>query len=184
MHQPKAMAYLSSAGATSYTDMTHFAIDLFADFPLCDRNCSAISLYAAYFNYDFGNGYIRNIGANNPGEGIAEGASFNGKGNAYPAIGTGQVGYLKLGYALPEKKNSTHTTSRYQLYAAFQHAAYERLGSRMNLYEGGVNFYMNQYSKFTLGYQSRPIFDVVSGAKAEEVDRKGMWVLQWQIKVF
>lgn len=184
MHQPEAMAYLDAEGETNYTDMTHFAADLFLDMPLCKRNCSAITLYAAYFIYDFGNGYIRNIGANNPGQALGEEASFNGKGNAFPAIGTGRVGYVKMGYALPERKTSSHTTSRYQLYAAVQHADYERLGTPMNLYEGGVNYYINQYTKFTLGYQNRPVFDIVAGNKPEEVDRKGMWVVQWQIKVF
>lgn len=184
MHQSEAMAYLDQSGETNYTDMTHFAADLFVDMPLCKRNCSAITLYAAYFNYDFGNGYIRTIGANNPGQALREEASFNGKGNAYPAIGTGRVGYVKVGYTLPEKRTSTHNKSRYQLYAALQHADYDRLGSQMNLYEGGINYYINRYTKLTFGYQNRPIYDTIPGTKPQEVDRKGMWVLQWQIKVF
>ncbi len=60
---------------------------------------NAISVYAGYFNFDFGKGYLRNLSPLNPVDGLAPGTNtLNGPGNGSPAIGTGQIGYIQAGY--------------------------------------------------------------------------------------
>ena len=182
MHQPDAMAYEDASPELQLTAMTHFAGDLFAEVPIPGKHAGSITLYSSYTRYNFGPGYLRNIGVNNSANGVDETFTFNGAGNAFPAIGTGNVFYVQSAYTFPARLNADQQRTRYQLYASWQHADYERLGGRMNLYEAGFSFIIDRHSKVTLGYQNRPIFDNLSGPIPLEVDRKGMAVLQYQVK--
>lgn len=182
MYQPDAMAFQDNNGTKQLTDMSHFAADVFLELPLFTGKGSSITFYGSYTNYNYGQGYIRNIGVNNSANGLDENASFNGTGNAFPAIGTGDVFFAQAGYTFPTKMNADQGKGRFQIYGSVQHANYERLKDVMNLYEGGFSYIFDKHSKITLGYQSRPIFDTVSGSLPEETMRKGMAVLQYQIK--
>lgn len=57
------MARLSDNGVVpDYTAMNLYAADLFYDTPLDKDKGTALTLYAAYLNYDFGNYCIRMSG--------------------------------------------------------------------------------------------------------------------------
>ena len=78
-------------------DLRLWAVDFFYDSPLANRD-SAVTAYAAWFDYDFGPNLVRNIGVNNPASDvIPELSSFNGAGNAYPLIGTGTTNASGIG---------------------------------------------------------------------------------------
>src|SRR5688572_4879107 len=95
-------------------------------------NGSALSVYARYFNYDFGLGYLRYNGFMNP-------AGAGNFGNAFPMFGTGSVIYTQLGYLL---KNDLLGEGRGPLmpYVSLMSADYDRLANRMNVFDIGVNW--------------------------------------------
>ncbi|WP_420580706.1 hypothetical protein [Reichenbachiella sp.] len=164
---------------TSYFRMNQWAIDLFADLPLNKRNSQSFTLYAAYFNTDFGPNYIRMIGTNNSGI-QTNNSTINGSGNKYPAIGTGQVYYLQLGYRMAFS-GKLEMLGAIQPYFNMQYANYEALHEPMQLFESGINLLFNQHqSKLTFGYQNRPIYSRNEVIKV--VDRKSMYVIQYQFK--
>lgn len=163
-------------GVTIYHDMNHIAIDLFCELP---HNTAAFTLYASWFNYNFGPGYLRSLGVNNIANGVNNPASYNGPGNSFPVLGTGNALLTQVGYLLPQKKQSE---VRYQLYASLHHGAYNGMKENMNLLEGGVTAFLKGHqSKLTFGYQSRPIYQVNPNNELLVTDRKSMWVLMYQI---
>lgn len=111
-HGIDAMAMKSSKGVvdSGVQAMTHFSVDAFLDMPLSSKK-DAISAYAAYYNYNFGKDYVRNIGIMNMADGFSNGgatdvANKQGIGNSYPTVGTGQAVYAQVGYLLPKGKSS------------------------------------------------------------------------------
>ena len=182
--QPGAMAYLNAQGQVVNTAMNLFAVDVFYDAPIDREKSSAVTLYGSYSQYDFGPGYIRNLGVNNPANGVIAGqGSFNGAGNAFPMIGTGGIFFGQAGYLLPKSKP---TGCQLQPYASLMMANYDRLASTMVSYDLGLNWLVNGHgSKFSLNYQNRPIFglaDATTGL-ATRTGSKGSLVLQYQIYV-
>lgn len=176
MYQANALQRLENE-QIQYLPMKHLAFDLFYETPV---NTGAFTLYAAAFAYDFGNGYVRNIGVNNTGNGVSAEASFNGTGNNFPVLGTGHAFLGQVGYLLPSKNKQKSV--RYQFYSGLNHASYQKLDDKMILIEGGLNILLNGHqSKFTLGYQNRPIYNLNNNDKLVTTDRKNMWVLQYQI---
>jgi hypothetical protein len=112
----------------------------------------------------------------NPANGVTNGA-LNGSGNGAPLIGTGKTAYLHVGYKL--KDNLFGESGTLQFYSAVQYSVYDRLKEPMALLDAGVNWLIhNHNSKFTLNYQSRPVY---SSADAVITGRKGEWVLQYQV---
>ena len=182
--QPGAMAHLDAQGQVVNTDMNLFAADVFYDAPVDREKGSAVTLYGSYAHYDFGPGYIRNLGANNPANGVIAGqGSFNGTGNAFPMIGTGNIFFGQVGYLLPKSKP---TSCQLQPYASLMLANYDRLASTMVSYDLGLNWLVNGHgSKFSLNYQNRPIFGLADAATglAPHTGSKGAVVLQYQIYV-
>ncbi|MDW3210141.1 MAG: hypothetical protein R8N23_09745 [Reichenbachiella sp.] len=165
---------------TTYYRMNQWAIDVFADLPLNTRNSQSVTLYAAYFNTDFGPEYIRMIGTNNSGI-QTNNTTINGAGNKYPAIGTGQVYYLQLGYRVAFS-GRLEKLGAIQPYFNMQHANYDALTDPMRLFESGVNLLFNGHrSKLTFGYQNRPIYSLGEGNAVSE--RKNMYVIQYQFKL-
>lgn len=164
-------------GTTIYHDMKHFAVDLFCELP---NNTAAFTLYTSWFKYDFGPGYLRSLGVNNIANGVDNTASYNGPGNSFPVLGTGNAWLTQVGYLIPKKNQETKV--RYQLYASLHHAAYNGLTENMNFVEGGLTAFLKGHqSKFTLGYQSRPIYQQNPNGELLVTDRKAMWVLMYQI---
>jgi hypothetical protein len=162
---------------TNFYDINHFAVDSFLNLPLV--NDDAITAYLGFYNYDFGENYIRNVGANNPTTG--GGDDFNGPGVAFPMIGTGNTWYMQFGYAFKQTKILSLPVV-IQPNMAVQHSNWDVLKDNMIVYDFTVNFMLNgkHDNKLSLGYQHRPIFDANT---LELKDYKGMAVIQYQISV-
>ncbi len=176
VHQGRAMWSKTVSNDTVFHAMDLWAIDLFYDAPINKERGSALTIYAGYFNFDFGKGYIRNVGPMNPATGTING-SFNGPGNAAPLIGTGQVYYLHSGYKF--RKDLLGNSGTLQPYAAVQYSKYDRLNDPMVIIDTGVNWLIEKHnSKFTLNYQSRPIYDITN---VNVTSRRGEWILQYQV---
>ena len=140
-------------------------------------NNDAITGYLGYYDYGFGENYIRNVGANNITSG--GGDDFNGAGVAFPIIGTGSTIYMQFGYALEQAKVFGQEMI-IQPNIAIQHSDWGALNQKMTVYDFGVNFMLNgtHANKISLGYQYRPIFDKNT---LKQIDAKGMAVLQYSI---
>ncbi len=161
---------------TLYHRLSLWAVDLFYDAPINKQTGTAVTIYTGYFNYDFGKGYLRNVAPMNPTNGLKNGA-LNGTGNGVPIIGTGNTIYFQSGYKF--KDNLLGESGTLQFYSAIQYSNYERLNEPMVLVDAGINWLIYGHnSKFTLNYQSRPVF---SSQDAKVIDRKGEWVLQYQV---
>lgn len=179
VQQNKAMWRKASTDVTSdtlYHNMNLWSVDLFYDAPINKAKGTALTIYSGYFNYDFGKGYLRNVAPMNPTNGVKNG-SLNGSGNGAPLIGTGSTIYFQSGYKFKDKLLGESGTL--QVYSAVQYSQYDRLAEPMTVIDAGVNWLVHGHnSKFTFNYQSRPIF---SATDAKVIDRKGEWVLQYQV---
>ena len=184
---------------TSRTAMLLWSVDLFYDTPINKEKGSALTVYAAYSNYGFGQNYIRNNNSLNPtttaftnavtniGTPRATGsfnpglASFNGAGNQYPVVGTGSIYFIQSGYLLPRFKNGTQL----QPYGQIMYANYQALKGADIVWDLGFNYLIKGHnSKLTLDYQSRPVYNLsTSDYQIHSVTgvRRGMLVLQYQI---
>lgn len=181
LFQPKMTSQLVK-GIEKYYDFKNWAMELFYNAPINKNSGTAITTYLGYFNTDFGPNYIRNVGANDYTEG---GTSFNGSGNDFPMMGTGNTLFFQLGYILPKnllgKRNSF---IKIQPNTAIQYSNFEALNDPMVVYDLGVNvFFKGHASKLSVNYQSRPIYAVTSTNEVRTNQRKGQWVLQYQITV-
>lgn len=175
MNQPKMTSQLVN-GLEKFYDFKNWAIDLFYDAPLNKEKGTAITSYIGYNNNDFGPNYIRNVGSNDITSG---GTSFNGSGNDFPMMGTGNTVFFQFGYLLPKAKNNI----RLQPNIAIQYSDFDALDDKMVVYDLGINFYFKGHdNKLSLGYQNRPVFQNLNNQlKVDE--RKGMIVLQYQIEI-
>mgnify|MGYP006995562767 CR=1 FL=1 len=175
MNQPKMTSQLVN-GEEKFYDFKNWAIDLFYDAPINKEKETAITSYLGYYNTDFGPNYIRNVGSNDITSG---GTSFNGSGNDFPMMGTGNTVFFQLGYLLPKAKNN----SQLQPNIAIQYSDFEALDDKMIVYDLGVNcFFKGHSNKLSLGYQNRPVFQN-SNNELKVDERKGMFVLQYQIEI-
>lgn len=161
-------------------DMLHFAADIFYDRPIGKKG-AAISFYATYVNFNFGKGYLRNLGVMNPANGTLPTANnLNGAGNAFPMLGTGSVIQGQIGYLLP---NTILSEGKGQLmpYVMLMSANYDRLNQNMLVIDGGINWFLNEHStKLSLNVQNRPVFRLTDQQVSE---RKNMVVLQLQVAI-
>jgi hypothetical protein len=179
-YQPNAMWRTGHAGDTIEQAMKNFAVDVYYDAPLNPATGSAISAYASYINFNFGNGYIRNQATMNPGTGTTRTDILNGSGNGYPSFGTGNLLYGQVGYKF---KNELIGKTTLMPYANLQYAHYDRLQDNMAFWDVGVNWLLKGHtSKLTFAYQNRPIYQVMAGSQlAEAIERKGSFLLQYQV---
>ncbi|WP_187269324.1 porin [Algibacter pacificus] len=175
MNQAKMTSQLVN-GEEIFYDFKNWAIDVFYDAPFNNEQGSAITAYLGYNHNDFGPNYIRNVGANDITSG---GTSFNGSGNDFPMMGTGNTLFFQLGYLLAENKKNY----RLQPNIAIQHSDFDALDNTMIVYDLGVNcFFKGHSNKLSLGYQNRPIFQNINNQlKVDE--RKGMFILLYQIVI-
>ncbi len=166
-------------GVEKYYDFENWAVDAFLELPLNERNAS-ITSYLGFHNTNFGPNYIRNLGANDIAD--SEGTSFNGGGNDFPMMGTGETVFFQFGYLLPKFKKSPH---RVQPNIAIQYSNFDALDDPMVTYDLGVNYYLNgqHTNKLTLGYQDRPIFNENELGEIRKTTRRGMLILQYQIEI-
>uniref|UniRef100_UPI0039A4E108 porin n=1 Tax=Ornithobacterium rhinotracheale TaxID=28251 RepID=UPI0039A4E108 len=172
-YQPEMMQK-GIAPNLQYFDYKNLSADVFMEKKISERG-DALTTYLGYYYTDFGEDYVRYVGANDIAEG---GTSLNGKGVQEPTMGTGSSLYWNLGYLLPQ---SPHRTLRIQPNVGVRYANYKGLKDAAVSYNAGVNLYFNgQASKLSLGYANRPVFDAVS---KEVSERKDMIVLQYQFEI-
>jgi len=165
---------------TVYHAMNLWSAALFYDAPVSTEKGTAISAYAGYFNYDFGPGYLRYNGIMNPANGIANGPATGSQGNAFPMFGTGKVFYAQFGFLMRRDLLGVDKGTLMP-YASLMSADYERLKSRMNVVDVGVNWLQKGHqSKITLDYQYRPVYKNSSGDLVKDGSR-GQWVVQYQV---
>ncbi|CAN5178583.1 hypothetical protein BH11BAC5_BH11BAC5_26730 [soil metagenome] len=160
-----------------------FAVDVFYDAPVNKEKGTAYNLYACFSRYNYGTGFIRVTGANNPANGSYNTASSFSKfsyGNAFPVIGTGNVAYLQTAYKLKDRLLGNQGTL--QPFADLQYAKYDRLNDQMYVFDIGVHWLLyGNNSKITLNYQNRPYFEQDTNGLLVQRSRRGELVLQYQI---
>ncbi|GAC1367773.1 MAG: hypothetical protein NVSMB30_02910 [Hymenobacter sp.] len=166
----RAAAFPTPAPADPFsTTRTHdiklFGADVFYDAPIDTTTNTALTFYGAYYNYDFGPNYVRNIGILNPGTSVIPGSGTDVglRGNALPLIGTGHSYYTQAGLLLPKKLLGPK--ARLQPYVAYLRNSFEGLlesgGDRktVNVYDAGLNLLLDGHNaKITLNYRARPDF--------------------------
>lgn len=159
-----AMWSRGDLGDTLYHDMRLFGADVFLDMPLNNDKKTAITLYGAYYDYDFGPNNVRNIGILNPSNG---GGGM--RGNAVPLLGTGTILYGQAGYLMPA---TLMQKARLQPYAALSHARLEGVRDKNNaivpvqILDLGANLLLEgHHAKVTLNYRRRPDFSNVNEIK-------------------
>jgi hypothetical protein len=173
-----------SNGESVFHDMTLWAVDVFAEIPVgAQEKRMAVTGYAGYFDYDAGPNAWRNMGMNNPACCVdPDAASFNGKGNAYTVVGTGQSVYVQGGFLFPPI-GTEGSLGQVQLFFDYQNSEFERLSDRMVAWNAGAHWLLSGFhSRFTINYQSRPIFFNEDGIVSQG-DRMHMFVIQYQFWV-
>ncbi|UXP32269.1 hypothetical protein N6H18_18175 [Reichenbachiella agarivorans] len=181
LYQSDALSGLGALQDTVSYDMLLLAMDFFLDISLDAHNYRSITAYLGYFDYDFGQDYIRHYGTNNPANGVTQG-SLSGAGNSFPTTGTGQILYAQFGY----KTHISHNEKipALQPFFSAQYARYDALSDPMIMCDYGINILLNgQNSKLTLGVQNRPIYSNQNNDYSQVTDRMNMWVFQYQIKL-
>jgi hypothetical protein len=176
-YQNQAMWNKNAAKDTVYHPMALFAIDVFYDKPL-SSNRDAITLYGGFFHYDFGPQYLRLENPMNTTNGIKGTlGTIGGTGNGYPGIGTGNTVYGQAAYKFKDDLFGEQGTL--QAFYSLQYSSYDALNDPLVLHNMGVNWLIHgNNSKFTLNYESRPIYNSVT----EKVQgRRGCVVLQYQV---
>lgn len=183
IYQPDATWHASPAGDTLFNAMAHFCVDMFADLTISPRN-DALTVYAAVFNYNFGPGYLRNVGIMNPANStIPAEVSFNGPGNAYPVIGTGSIYYVQTGF-IPGSWLKTTAKFQLQPYVTYKQGNYHRLSKASRIYHAGINTLLNgNSSKITLDWQYRPIYFANGSEPLTPGGYRSAITLQFQIAI-
>ena len=181
VHQGNAMWNTTAAGDTVTHALQLFAADVFYDAPVNAALGNAITAYACYSHYDFGPNYLKNAGAMNPANGVKTGqGSFNGAGNNFAMLGTGNVLYAQAGYLF--KRDLLGRLGTLQPYASTEYARYDRLADPMTLHNVGVNWLLaGNSSKLTLGYQNRPVFTAQTNGDLKSTARRGELIMQYQV---
>jgi hypothetical protein len=160
-------------------DQLCLGVDAFLDMPL-GNNKGALHAYVVYYNYDFGPGYLRNIGILNEHfatDVLADKRSAIGGGNLQPTIGTGSIAYGQFGYAFPKKENGT----QFMPYATATYKNFERLPAPTAQFGLGLNYFINaHFAKITLEYQTRPVYHADNGP-LERNGSRGELILQTHI---
>ncbi|MBD8489953.1 hypothetical protein IFO69_14445 [Echinicola sp. CAU 1574] len=183
MTQKEAMWHYADNGVdTVRSNLRLLAVDVFYDKPIDTSKGTAVTAYASFSHNDYGKNYVRNIGAMNPATGTNENGSFNGSGNAFPMIGTGNTIYAQLGYLF--QKDLLGKAGTLQPYISSQYSDFALFSDPMVMYDGGINWLINgNRAKLSFGYQSRPIFTQNNSGAYISSDRKGMAVMQFQVAI-
>ena len=184
-YQKNAMLRYGNAVAkdTIQQNLTLLSLDIFYDTYIDKVKGTAFSLYAAFSNYNYGTNFIKVTGPDNPANGSSQTSSAfeqSNYGNAFPYIGTGNVGYLQTAYKFKDHLFGEQGTL--QPYFDMQLAHYDRLSDPMFVFDVGVNWLIyNNNSKITLNYQNRPYFAPDNNGALVENSRFGQWVIQYHV---
>jgi hypothetical protein len=161
IHQPNATWRTTPQGDTLFEDMMLWAVESFYDAPI-DADGRALSAYVGAFFYDYGQNYLRYNGIMNPANGGPT------QGNAFPMFGTGSALYAQVGIYLPRMIGDIALMP----YLSMQSAAWDKLGTRTNVYNAGASFFLDgQHSKVSLDIQNRP----------DQSTRKTQVIVQYQL---
>lgn len=168
-YHPEATA-VKKAGQTEaeLKDISLFAVDAFLELPV---GKGGITAYSVFYNYNFGDNYLRNVGIMN-----ITGATAGGLGgNAQPTIGTGTISYTQAGYAFEKFKNG----AQFQPFAAFTYKNFEALNDPSTQFDFGANYFINaHHAKITLQYSQRPIYAAgnLDGSRGEIILQTHIWL--------
>lgn len=179
--QPSAMWHYNDTAVASRKiveeNLFNYNIDAFYDAPVGSKG-AAITAYLAYTHLGFGKNYIRDLGVMNPAD-FANTTCLNGGGNGIPLYGTGNVIYFQSGYLLPPNLLGQNN-GQLQPYIMIQHSNYERLKDPMEVYNVGMNYFIDDNrAKISLDLQNRPIFDF----NGSNIGRRNAVVLQLQVAI-
>jgi hypothetical protein len=142
-------------------DISLFSVDAFLDMPV---GKGSITAYSVFYNYNFGDNYLRNVGIMN---------ISGGGGNTQPTIGTGSIFYTQAGYAFKQFQNGT----QFQPFAAVTYKDFEALNEPSTQFDFGANYFITgHHAKITLQYSQRPVY-----AAGNLDTRRGEIVLQAHI---
>lgn len=189
VYQDKAVRYLKqavpAAGDTVYAPMALFAVDVFYDAYLSKEKGNALSFYAGYFNYNFGQKFMRYTGVMNTANGNNNAALYGktGFGSAFPMVATGSTVFTQFGYKF--RDGFLKNLGTLMPYAGAQFGQYEALNDNMLMYELGFNWLISGAHKLSLNYQSRPVFERQPDGTLKDIKsaRRGMLYLQYQISL-
>ncbi len=177
--QQKAL-WKGDPAAPDYHALSLWSLALFYDAPL-NKSGSAVNFYGGFFKTNYGQGYLRMNGIMNPANGTTVvNAPTNSYGNAFPMFGNGSVLYSQVGYLMP---SSVLGDGKGQLmpYLSVQSASYDRLNKQMNVFDVGMNWFIQGHnSKIVLDYQNRPAYNF-SGNDLLQHGRRGQVVVMYQI---
>ncbi|WP_226332293.1 hypothetical protein [Echinicola marina] len=181
MSQKDAMWHEAENGMdTVKSNLSLLAVDLFYDKPINTIKGNAVSAYASFSSNDYGKNYVRNIGPMNPATSTNARGTFNGAGNAFPTIGTGNTFYGQLAYLF--QRELLGNAGTLQPYISSQYADFDLFSDPMVMYDAGLNWLIDgNRAKLSLNYQSRPIFTMDTDGNYISSDRKGMMVMQFQV---
>jgi hypothetical protein len=183
VYQSNATRSLSADSSIKTHDMIMAGLDVFYDTPLDKEKGTALTLYGGVFNFNYGPNYVRYLGVMNTANGLSAGAFQKGNfGNAFPINGTGTTILAEAGYLM--KKDLLGTQGTLQPYAGFTYSNFDRLKDPCTLLDVGVNWLIKGHnSKMSFHYQNRPVFNPNSIGDLISQDRKGMFVIQYQIAI-
>lgn len=186
-YQDKAMFHYGDTMAgyvkkdTVYNPLVIWGVDVYYDAPINKDKGTAVTFYAGYFNYNYGAGYIRNVAPMNPVSGTIAGlSSFNGSGNGWPQLGTGNVLYAQGGYKFKDGLLGSEGTLL--PYATILYAQYDRLKDPVITAGAGINWLISGHNqKITLGVENRPIYYAQTNGDITSSSRKNEIVLQYHV---
>ncbi len=165
-----------------FHDLTLLSAAVFYDVPVRTESGTALSLYAGFFDLDYGPGYLRYNGIMNPADGIKDGPAAASQGNAFPMFGTGNVLYTQAGYLL-KKDLLGEGKGTLMPYASYMRGDYDRLADPVNVFNIGINYLIKGHSsKLSLDYQNRTVYKA-EGSDLVEDGTRGQVVLQYQISI-
>lgn len=160
-------------------DHSVLSADFFADLPVGVKSKEmAINLYSAFYRYNFGTNYLRNLGIMNPGTldpNYSGTVAMEGVGNGRNLLGTGNVWFTQVGFLLPKFSE----TVKLQPFAAYTLKDLDGLNEVGNYFDIGANlFVLSQSAKISYQYSSRPLYDP---SDRRQFDRKGEHILMFQL---
>ncbi len=169
-YHPQSTASLNDLGDTVKHDQLHFAVDVYADLPL--GKGSALTLYGAYFLYDFGPNYYRTGAFGN----TFRATSPAGAGIAEPEAGSGSAIATQVGWLLPVKIKEQN---KIQVYYEGDYRFFDALDDAALHHNIGASYFVLDYNfRFTLQHEFRPYF---TGATMDSY--KNMTILKLQIVI-
>ncbi len=152
--------------------------DVWFEKPLANE--SVLNIYAAYYNYDYGDNYLKSSAvmggfatSSSNGGSTVQGAGIN---QFY--IGTGDAMYFSIAYIIP--RNIYESSKKIMPFYAVTRKNFEGLNEASIQHDFGVQYLiLGNNVKLSAQYSTRPIFDSSTLLVSEN---KGMFVLQLHAK--